>query len=66
MYTPHITHYDLLSSLSRYQFQPKHGTAERWDVCTCGDCLAGKEAAGLLQRPVQLELAFDTTVAGEA
>lgn len=24
------------------QFQPKHGTAERWYVCDCDECLAGK------------------------
>lgn len=27
------------------QFRPKHGTAERWDVCTCDECLAGKGVA---------------------
>ncbi len=40
-------------------FRRKHGTAERWDVCSCDECLEGKEAAGLLRRPKQLEL-FDT------
>jgi len=23
-------------------FQRKHGTAERWDVCQCEECLEGK------------------------
>lgn len=40
-------------------FRRKHGTAERWDVCSCDECLEGKEVAGLLRRPKQLEL-FDT------
>lgn len=39
-------------------FRRKHGTAERWDVCSCDECLEGKEAAGLLRRPKQLDL-FD-------
>ena len=26
----------------RDSFQPKHGTAERWDICDCADCVAAK------------------------
>ena len=28
--------------LGRQTFQPKHGTAERWNVCDCGECVEGK------------------------
>lgn len=27
--------------IGRQSFQAKHGTAERWHVCDCEDCLAG-------------------------
>lgn len=30
--------------LGRQVFQPKHGTAERWYVCDCADCVRGLEA----------------------
>ena len=26
----------------RDSFQAKHGTAERWEVCDCADCVAAK------------------------
>lgn len=28
--------------IGRQTFEPKHGTAARWDICDCGDCVEGK------------------------